>query len=145
MRAQAAKVARDLDAVQSWSGWGLIGADSTDETITHHGDTATLVGHVTLSFNVRSDSGRNTFYDVDAGTWTFTLTHTDGWQVCGLDALDLCASALRCTRPAAPSPSGSASDPSLLDPPVPMLRCGPEDPFRQWHDCPPSPSPSTSG
>jgi hypothetical protein len=154
LRAQAAKTAQDLDAVASWSGWGLIGADSTDETITHHGDTATLVGHVTLSFNVRSTSGRNTFYDVDAGTWTFTLTHTDGWQVCGVDAPPLCGAVLRCVAPAGASPSvspsASSSDPvgGLLAPLEPMLRCGPEDPFREWHTCPPtasgSPTPAPS-
>ncbi|MFC3386908.1 hypothetical protein ACFOHP_33875, partial [Couchioplanes caeruleus subsp. azureus] len=86
-------------------------------------------------------------------TWRFETRDDDGkWQVVSVEAPAWCGGYVaRCaggTAPSvssSPSPSASPSD-DLLGNPRSMLRCGPNDPFREWHSCPstsaPVPSPS---
>ena len=90
------------------------------------------------------------FQTYDAHHWTFTLDDRDGWQVCAVAVPPLCGVVLTCGHPVpAPAPSPmptSTGDPGLdgVYPSglVPMLPCGPADPFRQWHTCGPTPSPT---
>lgn len=84
-------------------------------------------------------------------TWTITTRKDgDGWRVVRVDAPPWCGPGgyvSTCVRPptstssASASPSPSPSE-DLLRNPREMLRCGPRDPFREYHDCPPLPSPS---
>ena len=100
--------------------------------------TRRTYAHVRLIFG---RSGSTETLSTDVGTWTFTMTHSDGWQVCGLQTPELCDTYLNCTHGAAPSgPSPSPSPSGLLSNLDPLQRCGPKDPFREYHDCP-SPTP----
>jgi hypothetical protein len=150
LRAQAQGFRRDIEAMSAWSGWGLFDIGSYDEAITARGGTTTVVGQVRLTLAKLDANGHTQLHETGGQVWTFTLTHDDGWQVCGVGAPPLCDVVLRCVAPLglppAASPSPSSSDPvgALLAPLEPLQRCGPDDPFRQWHDCPPAVSGSPS-
>ncbi|MEV6598884.1 hypothetical protein AB0M36_18790 [Actinoplanes sp. NPDC051346] len=88
-------------------------------------------------------------YQSDAKTWRFEARDEDGkWQVARVEAPSWCGGYVaRCPGEAAPSastyPSPSPSD-DLLQNPRDMLRCGPRDPFRARHSCPPPSGPVPS-
>ena len=81
-------------------------------------------------------SGTADTLSTDVGTWTFIMSHSDGWQVCGLQTPELCDAYLNCDHQTSPSAEPSPSDSGLLRNLDPLQRCGPKDPFRQYHDCP---------
>jgi hypothetical protein len=76
-------------------------------------------------------------WDIDAGTWTFHLTNSDGWQVCGVDTPDMCTQVFVCDpSKRRPVPSTTPSDDDPLGRLRSALPCQPLDPFREWHNCP---------
>ncbi|GGQ67168.1 hypothetical protein GCM10010166_41260 [Couchioplanes caeruleus subsp. azureus] len=98
-----------------------------------------------------SSGGGALSHQSDAKTWRFETHDEDGkWQVASVEAPAWCGGYVaRCpdeTAPSSnssPSPSPSPSD-DLLGNPRSMLRCGPNDPFRALHSCPPTSEPTPS-
>jgi hypothetical protein len=131
---QMQSIATSVDRATTGTPWSLarteVGASDTSGS--------SINAHVRLIFG---RSGSTETLATDVGTWTFTMTHSDGWQVCGLQTPELCDTYLNCTHDSAPSgPSPSPS--GLLSNLDPLQRCGPKDPFREYHDCPsPPPTP----
>jgi hypothetical protein len=100
---------------------------------------ATVVLHVTARWPNTSNGGL-WFYS-DPGTWRFDVRRDrTGWRIWHIDAPSWCGTYSRCADPAPAPPTASPT--STPDDPLaslrPMLPCGPRDPFRQWHSCPPS-------
>jgi hypothetical protein len=110
----------------------------------YNGSTTTLIsGGATVRRGVyfmylwTPSSGNGGAWDMDAGTWTFHLVNSDGWQVCDVDTPDICAQVFVCDptkRQPLPSPTPSNDDP--LGRLRSGLPCQPFDPLRQWHACP---------
>lgn len=113
------------------------------------GGRATVTVDVTATW--WGTGGSALSYDSEALPWRFTTRDNDGkWQVTAVEAPAWCGGYVaRCpgeTAPSAsvePSPSPSPSD-DLLRNPREMLRCGPRDPFRAMHSCPPTSEPVPS-
>ncbi|GGQ77516.1 hypothetical protein GCM10010166_54330 [Couchioplanes caeruleus subsp. azureus] len=103
-----------------------------------------------------SSSGGALSHQSEPLTWRFETRDTDDkWQVANVEAPAWCGRYVaRCPEEAAntPNTSSSPSSPSpapsedLVKHPRSMLRCGPNDPFRALHSCPPTsqPVPSSS-
>jgi hypothetical protein len=77
-------------------------------------------------------------------TWRITTRDDDGWRVTHVDAPPWCGPGgylPQCGPTPSPSPPSTSASPSYdpLQHPREMLRCGPRDPFRQRHSCPPTP------
>ncbi|MEV4638345.1 hypothetical protein AB0J80_13440 [Actinoplanes sp. NPDC049548] len=106
-------------------------------------------GRATVTVDVTAVShyqdGGAPFLNSQALTWRFNTRDDDGrWWVTAVDAPAWCGEYVtRCpgdagpSASASPSPSPSPSD-DLLENPRSMLPCGPRDPFRSRHSCPPS-------
>lgn len=107
-------------------------------TVTAGGQQATVRRGVYFVYARAATSGNaGATWDVDAGTWTFHLIDSDGWQVCGVDTPDICTQVFVCDpakRRPVPSPSPSDDDP--LGRLRSALPCQPLDPLREWHHCP---------
>lgn len=101
---------------------------------------------VQASWWVTDAQGRNSMWDSKPYPWVFEARQDDGWRVSRVDPTPWCGPGgylPRCGAAPAPSDSASASvspSPSedLLRNPREMLRCGPRDPFRALHSCPPT-------
>jgi hypothetical protein len=96
------------------------------------------------------NDGRTSGYSSSPRTWLIEVREDDGWRVSKVSAPPWCGAdgyVRRCpgdpvipTQAASPTPSPSLD---LLQYPREMLRCGPRDPFRKMHSCPPgAPSPT---
>jgi hypothetical protein len=126
---QMRDISASVDRATSGTPWSL------SRTEVASSDTAgtTINAHVRLIFG---RPGTIETLSTDVGTWTFTMTNSDGWQVCGLRTPELCDTFLNCAHATSPSSAPSASPTGLLSNLDPLTRCGPKDPFRQYHDCP---------
>jgi hypothetical protein len=111
-------------------------------------------GRIAVSTEVRAvwreqdENGRLGGYKSLPLTWVIEAREDEGWRVvevkappwCGADGyVPRCGNAGATTLPAVPSPSVSPST-DLMQHPREMLRCGPRDPFRERHSCPPTES-----
>jgi hypothetical protein len=108
-----------------------------------YGDTATVVLHVAARWPNIISNAALWMYSSTAD-WRFTLHHDNtGWRITALTMPPWCGTYSRCD---APQPPESASPSPIPDDPLatlrPMLPCGPRNPFRQWHSCPPDPGSS---
>ncbi len=149
LEAQADRIGADIQAATTGTQYGLLHADSNDEQTSAHNGATVVRSHVDFTF-----AGKDGYLTIDAHTWTFTLTDRDGWQVCGVTTPNLCGPILYCTHPSpTPAPQSSPSPANTEDPGlagvyptnlVPMDRCGPLDPFREWHSCPAQPPVTSS-
>jgi hypothetical protein len=135
LRRQADAMAHDVQAVgETWRK-----VSSADERVTAEGDRATVTARVSLDVGV--DGTRSvgvTTWRYEWGAWTFSLVEDAGWQVCGVDAPQLCGEILNCEG-STPTPSASPTEEDLLQHPREMLPCGPRDPLRERRRCPPTP------
>jgi hypothetical protein len=110
-------------------------------------------GRIAVSTEVQAvwreqdENGRLGGYKSLPLTWVIEAREDDGWRVVEVNAppwrgpdgyVPRCGTAAVTTSPADPSPTVSPST-DLLQHPREMLRCGPRDPFREMHSCPPSP------
>lgn len=102
----------------------------------HHGDQTVLI---TLSGVVEESNAPQIPGAVHATIvrWAPQAVLIDVAAVTLLDSAGIGA-----LLPPAPSPSPSNDDPLGLNDLASHLPCGPLDPLREWHSCPPSPSPS---
>ncbi|MBB4747159.1 hypothetical protein [Actinoplanes lobatus] len=95
------------------------------------------------------DNGRLGGYSSSPRTWVIKTRNDDGWRVAGIDAPPWCGTGGYVPRyegagdgepSAAPVPAVVPSSADPLKHPREMLKCGPRDPFRAWHSCPPTSS-----
>ncbi|GAA5187761.1 hypothetical protein GCM10023322_36810 [Rugosimonospora acidiphila] len=144
LRDQAQRIADDIHRSAAGGVVSFFGVDSSGGVPVVTGDRATLTEPVTLSFAyVDPQPAGAVFDDVDAGAWTFHLVNSDGWQVCEVDAPQLCGKVLACDHAAAgaptDSPTASPSPSPAWDPLAPLrskLPCQPGDPLRSLRACP---------
>lgn len=110
------------------------------------GDTATVTDHYLVSIPLEGAGAGITSTHTKALAWTAEARRSDGgWRLWSVSVPPWCGPGGYVTRCGPPAPAGSATpspSPSedLLRNPREMLRCGPRDPFRELHDCPPLPS-----
>ena len=114
----------------------------TPPTVQVQADTATVVLHVAARWPDTTPGGLWVYSSI--ADWPFTVRHdASGWRITKLTMPPWCGTYSRCD---APPPNQSASQsPTPFDPLGnlrSMLPCGPSDPLRQWHSCPPEPSSS---
>jgi hypothetical protein len=100
----------------------------------------------------QDENGRRGGYGSTPRTWVIETRDEDGWRIvrvvappwCGPDGyVPRCESAGGDVPPTTPAASIAPSSPDPLQHPREMLRCGPRDPFRAWHSCPPMSSAPT--
>ncbi|MEV6306100.1 hypothetical protein AB0M02_42275 [Actinoplanes sp. NPDC051861] len=104
--------------------------------------------HATVRIDVQAvwwdTDGGGASYKSKPRTWVIETREDDGWRVTRVDAPPWCGTGgylPECGNNPAPAPTATPSDPPSPDPlqhPREMLRCGPRDPFRAWHSCPPT-------
>lgn len=121
--------------------WGPL-----DVSQSGHG-RAQVLAHVSANWSSTDAVGRLSMWQSDTHTWVIDAADDgDGWRVTRVQPPPWCGGyVIRCgpADGAAPSASSAAApSPTPSDDPLrhprEMLRCGPRDPFRELHDCPPT-------
>jgi hypothetical protein len=138
-RAYIAQIRADIARFPVVAGTDFDASGATPPVVSGGDDAATVVLQVTARWP-NTVNGGLWFYS-DPGTWRFEVRrdHT-GWRIWHLDSPPWCGTYSRCAEPPPPLPTASPT-PTPDDPLAslrPMLPCGPRDPFRQWHSCPPT-------
>lgn len=110
--------------------------------------------HVTAAVSVTwwgTDGGSSGGFRSQQHDWSFQTRDDNGWRIVSVDQPAWCGTGGYVSQcgPIAPSPTVTPSSPTaspsedMLEAPRQMLPCGPADPFRDMHSCPPlTPSPS---
>jgi hypothetical protein len=148
-RAELARV-RDafLAQLRQTAPGARVEVSSIAATETIDGDRATVTDHYLVSLPLE---GTVTSVHTRALAWTAEARRSDGgWRLWTVSVPPWCGSGgyvPQCGPPAAKPTASASPSPSddLLQNPRDMLRCGPKDPFRTWHDCPSASSATPHG